>query len=125
LHLAFDAQLGHVQGVFGRLCLVGQPLRGPTDEIGSEDHETLLQVDGWLGTHFDVVQAEDLLAFLDPGFDDLPAIVMLEPGRRVLRDRVCAEVKQRAVLEGLAGVEALQGNVQRIRAAFELHLRAR
>jgi hypothetical protein len=46
-------------------------MRRPTDEVGGEDHATLLQVNGWLGTHFDVVQAEDLFAFLNPSLDSL------------------------------------------------------
>ena len=60
-----------------------------------------------------MVQAEDLFALLDPGFNGLPAVVMFEPGRRVLRDRICAEVEQCAVLAGLAGIE-VTGIVDRL-----------
>ena len=76
LHLAFDAQLADIQSVFSRQCLISQPVRSPTDEIGGEEDEALLQEDGWFRADFDMVQIEDLFAFFDPSFDGLPAIVL-------------------------------------------------
>src|SRR5713101_432997 len=67
LHLAFDAELLHVQSVFDRLCLVCQPVSRPANEIRREQDERLLKRDGWFGTHFEVVQGEHLLALFHPG----------------------------------------------------------
>ncbi len=58
LHLAFDAELVHVQGVFDRLRLVFQPVSSPANEIGREQDERLLQIDGRFGTHLEVVQVK-------------------------------------------------------------------
>lgn len=65
--------------MFAWLGLFSQPMRSPTDKIGSEEHAAFLQIDGWLGAHLDLVQIENLFAFFDPGFDGLPAVVMVEP----------------------------------------------
>jgi len=61
------------------LRLFCQPTGSPPDEVGSEEHAAFLQIDGWLGAHLDLVQIENLFAFFDPGFDGLPAVVMVEP----------------------------------------------
>ena len=106
LHLAFDAQLAHVQRVFCRVCLDFQPVRSPANEIRREHDERLLKSDGWFRTHFEVVQGEDLLALFNPGLNRLPAVVLLEPTRQLLCHRLSTEVKQGAVLQGFAGVEA-------------------
>jgi hypothetical protein len=37
----------------------------PTNEVGSEQDETLLQNNGWFGADLDVMQVEDLFALLD------------------------------------------------------------
>src|SRR6266849_9625003 len=100
LHLAFDAQLAHVQSVFCRVCLDFQPVRSPADEIRREHDERLLKSDGWFGTHFEVVQGEHLLALFNPGLNRLPAVVLLEPPWQMLRNRLSTEVKQGALLEG-------------------------
>ena len=106
LHLAFDAELAHVQRVCCRLRLGLQPVRSPANEIRREQDERLLKSDGRFGTHFEVVQGEHLLALFNPGKSRLPAVVLLEPPWQMLRNRLSTEVKQGALLEGFAGVEA-------------------
>ena len=69
------------------------------------------------------MQEENLFAFFDPGFDDLPAVVVLEPFGQILRDRVDAVMKQSGVLERGAGVKTFDGNIQRIGAICEQSFR--
>ena len=109
LHLAFDAELAHVQSVLDRLAF--QPASSPANEIGREQDERLLQIDGRFGAHFEVVQVEDLLALLHARLNRLPAVVALEPVDDLLGHRLRPEVKQGAVLERFAGVEALQSDI--------------
>jgi hypothetical protein len=66
-----------------------------------------------------LVQIEHLFALLDPGFDGLPAVVLLEPARQIFGHPIRAKMKQGAVFEGLAGIEALQSHIQRGRALLE------
>src|SRR5450759_4697199 len=99
LHLAFDAELPHVQRVCCLLPLGLQPLRSPSNEIGREYDERLLKSDGWFGTHFEVVQVEHLLALFNPSLNRLPAIVLLEPPRQMLRHWLRTEMKQGALLQ--------------------------
>ncbi len=106
MHLTFDAQPPYVQSVFCRLRLGLQPVRSPANEICCEDDERLLKSDGWFGSHFEVVRGEHLLALFNPGKSRLPAVVLLEPPWQMLRNRLSTEVKQGALLEGFAGVEA-------------------
>ena len=105
-HLAFDAELAHIQSVCCWLRLAFQPVSRLANEIGREYDERLLKRDGRFGAHFEVVQGEDLLALFNPGKSRLPAVVLLEPPRQLLGHRLGTEVKQGAVLEGFAGVEA-------------------
>ncbi len=70
-----------------------------------------MQIDGRFGTHLEVVQIEHLLALFHPGKSSLPTVVLLEPSRQLLCHRLGTEVKQSAVLEGLASVEALEGDI--------------
>lgn len=58
------------------------------------------------------MDVEDALAFLDPGFDHLSTVVLLEPSRQILGDRVLAEMQQGAMLERLTGVESFQADIQ-------------
>src|SRR5438128_4729044 len=109
LHLAFDAELAHVQSVLDRLAF--QPASSPANEIGREQDERLLKIDGRFGAHFEVMQVEDLLALFNPGLNRLPAVVLLEPSRQLLGHWLRTEVKQGAVLEGVAGVEALESDI--------------
>jgi len=67
-----------------------------------------------------MVQEEHLFALLDPGFNGLACVVMGEPSRQILRDGIRTEMKQGAVLEGLAGIEAFQCDIQWIGALLEL-----
>lgn len=117
--LAFDAQLAYVELVLRGLGLLSQPVGSPADEVGSEHDEALLEVDCRLGTDFNVVQVEDLFAFLDAGVDRLAGVILLKPRWQVAGDRVGAKVEQSAVLAGFAGVEALQGDIERIRTALQ------
>jgi len=111
MHLTFDAQLAHVQSIFCWLRLGLQPVRSPANKIGREQDEGLLKIDGRFGTHFEVVQGEHLLALFNPGLNCLPTVVLLEPPRQLLCHRLSTEVKQSAVLEGGAGIEALQSDI--------------
>lgn len=52
-----------------------------------------------------MVQVKDLLGFFNPGFNRLPAVVPCEPDRQITGHGFSAEMKQGAVLEGLAGVK--------------------
>ena len=83
------------------------------DEVGSKEHETLLEINGGFGADFDLVQVEDLLALFDPGLDGLAAIVLGKPSREVLHDRVISIVEQAAVLERSTGLKPFQSHVQR------------
>ena len=83
----------------------------PANEIGREQDERLLKRDGRFGTHLEVVQVEHLLALFHPGKSRLPAVILLEPTRQLLGHRLSTEVKQSAVLEGGAGIEALQSDI--------------
>jgi hypothetical protein len=69
VHLAFDAQLPHVQRFLYWVRLGLQPMRCPANEIRCEQDERLLKRDGRFGTHFEVVQGEHLLALFHPGFN--------------------------------------------------------
>ena len=80
--------------------------RSPANEIRREQDEGLLQIDGRFGTHFEVVQGEHLLALFHPGLNRLPAVVLLEPLRQLLGHRLSTEVKQGALLQRFAGIEA-------------------
>src|SRR5258708_4133892 len=111
LHLAFDAELAHVQSAFDWLRLSFQPASSPANEIRCEQDERLLKSDGRFRAHFEVVQGEDLLALFNPGKSRLPAVVLLEPTRQLFCHRLGTEVKQGAVLEGFAGVEALESDI--------------
>ena len=51
----------------------------PTDEVGSKDDQSFLEIDSRLRTHLDVVELEDLFAFLDTRFDELSTIIAVEP----------------------------------------------
>jgi len=106
LHLAFDAELAHVQHILCRLRLGLQPVRSPANEIRREQDERFLKSDGRFGTHFEVVQGEHLLALFNPSLNRLPAVVLLEPPRQILCHRLSTEMKQGAVLQSFAGVEA-------------------
>src|SRR5947199_10131176 len=94
--------------VCDRLLLAFQPASSPANEIRREQDEGLLKIDGRFGAHFEVVQGEDLLALFDAGLNRLPAVVLLEPLRQLLGYLLGTEVKQGAVLEGGARVEALE-----------------
>ncbi len=86
-------------------------MRSPANEIRREQDEGLLKIDGRFGTHFEVVQVEHLLALFNPGFNRLPAVVLLEPPRQMLCHRLRTEVKQGALLQGFPSVEALQSDI--------------
>ena len=79
------------------------------------------EVDGWFGTHLDMMQVENLFALFDTGFDGLSAVVVCKPLGQVLGDRVGAKVEQGTVLDGLANVETLHGHIQWIGTTFEVH----
>ena len=102
LHLAFDAELPHVQRVCCRLPLGLQPVRSPANEIRREHDESLLKRDGRFRTHFEVVQVEHLLALFNASLNRLPAIVLLEPPQQMLRHRVRTDMKQGALLQGFS-----------------------
>src|SRR6266700_3221713 len=85
--------------------------RSPANAIRREHDESLLKSDGRFGTHFEVVQVEHLLALFHPGLNRLPAVVLLEPPRQLLGHPLSTEMKQGAVLEGVAGVEALESDI--------------
>src|SRR5260370_36322532 len=68
--------------------------RSTANEIRREQDESLLKIDGRFGPHFEVVQVEPLLALFNPGKSSLPAVVLLEPTRQILRHRLRTEVKQ-------------------------------
>lgn len=77
LHLAFDAERAHVQGMPHRLCLLGQPRQGPPNEVGGEEHTAFLKINCGFGADFDFMQVEDLFAFFNSGLDQLSAVVRL------------------------------------------------
>jgi len=81
-------------------------MRSPANEIGREQDEGLLKIDGRFGAHFEVVQGEHLLALFNPGLNRLSAVVLLEPPRQMLCHWLRPEVKQGALLQGFPGVEA-------------------
>ncbi len=83
----------------------------PANEIGREQDERLLKSDGRFATHFVMVQVEHLLALFNASFNRLPTVVLLEPPRQMLCHRVRTEMKQGALLQGFAGVEALQSHI--------------
>lgn len=66
------------------------------------------------------MQLENLLTFLDPGFDRLASGVEAEPAGQILGDRGGARVEQGSVLDPLAIRKALQADIQRVAEAFEL-----
>lgn len=59
-----------------------------------------------------MVQVKNLFCFFNPGLNGLPAVVTGEPARQISSHRVNTEMKQGAVLEGLAGVKAFQRHIQ-------------
>src|SRR5712691_244822 len=98
-------------------------MRGPANEIGSEEHEGLLKVDGWFGADFEVMQVEDLLALLNASLNRLPAVVPLEPLGYMLGHGLRTKVKQGAMLERFARVEPLQSDIQSIGAVRQAQTR--
>src|SRR5260370_25100390 len=98
LHLAFDAELAHVQRVCCRVLLGLQPVGSPANEIRSEQDERLLKSDGRFGTHFEMVQGEHLLALFNASLNRLPTVVLLEPPRQLLCHRVRTEMNQGTLL---------------------------
>src|SRR2546425_4755841 len=112
LHLAFDAELPHVERVFDRLPLGLQPVRSPANEIRREQDERLLKSDGRFGTHFEMVQVEHLLTLFNPRLNRLPAIVLLEPLWQLLGHQVSTEMKQGALFQGFPSVEARQSDMK-------------
>lgn len=81
LHLALETYLTEIQGVDLRVGLFIQPAGSPANEVGSKERESFLQIDGSLGTDFEMMQEKHPFALLDPRFDDLPAVVVLKPLR--------------------------------------------
>jgi hypothetical protein len=54
-------------------------MRCPMDKVSGEEYSAFLKIDSWLGAHLDLMQVENLFAFFDPSFDDLPAVIVIEP----------------------------------------------
>ena len=101
------------------LRLLAQPVKGPTNEVSGEEHTAFLEINRRFGANFDFVQVEDLFAFLDSCFNELPAVVMVEPGGQILSDQIRTVMEQGAVLKRGAGVKAFQGQIQRIRRKWQ------
>ena len=78
LNLAFDAHVLDVERILLRLGPSCEPTSSPADEVGGEQRYAFLQENCGFGAHLDAMQVEDLFAFLDAGFNDLPGVVMIE-----------------------------------------------
>jgi hypothetical protein len=91
LHKLLDPFFG-VQGcglnfLVGWLRLFSEPMSGPSDEVGQEGGELLLQNQSGGGAHFETMHLKDAFAFFDAGFNGLAAIVSVKPGGSVFGDR--------------------------------------
>ena len=67
----------------GLEALFLQPAGGPTDEIGREGGEMLLQEDGGLSAHLQEMHLEDLFALLNPRFHRLTSVVGAKPAGQI------------------------------------------
>ena len=93
LNLALDPQLADIQAIFSRKGLLSQPGGSPADEISGKDHQIFLQINGRFSPNLDPVELKDLFSFLNAGFNELSAIVVLKPGRSILGHRVSAKMQ--------------------------------
>jgi len=100
-------------------ALLGQPTSSPAHKIGGEDRKLLLEKESRGRADLQVVHGEHIFAFLDARLDGLASIVTVKPAGEIGGNRIMAEVQQRAVPDGLAGVETLQGYVNGIREIRE------
>ncbi len=95
LNQAFGANVALVERCFGRPgAMLVDPEAGPADEIGSEQHAGFLEENGGGGADLEVMQEENLLVFLDPGFHRLAAVIEKEPILAVCGDGIRAEMEQ-------------------------------
>jgi len=100
-------------------ALLGQPTSSPAYKIGGEDRKLLLEKESRGRADLQVVHGEHIFAFLDARLDGLASIVTVKPAGEIGGNRIMAEVQQRAVPDGLAGMETLQGHVNGIREIRE------
>jgi hypothetical protein len=102
-------------------ALLGQPNRCKPNEIGGEQCELFLKLQGGLGAHFQVMDFKDLLAFPVCRFNGLAGIVVVEPGRQVMNDRVSAKEQHAGQLERLAHPKALNAELQGVGKVCQAH----
>jgi len=82
LHLLLDAHLAKGKSMLILLGMLIDPGGCPADEVGGENGQGFLQINGWFGAHFQAVEIENLFSFLDARLDGLASVVLANQARK-------------------------------------------